>query len=250
MASTSRTRTLVDADAPQPRYIGLGNVGGFTAAGDVGLAAGSYRMLFGHRAFFGWAVAPTGETWWFANPPHRRPLTREELTALSDDDWRGRLVALFADDRAPAADLVRASSGPLVGSNQYDLPRVPTWRRGPLILVGDAAHAAAPSSGQGASMAAEDAVTLALCLRDQPDVAGALARFEAIRRPRVERVVAYGARAGSSKIVGPIGRVIRDLMLPLVFRQLARSGPRSLRWLYEHHIDWQAGVAEQPRRAS
>ena len=35
-----------------------------------------------------------------------------------------------------------------------------------MIIVGDAAHATSPSSGQGASMAIEDAVVLAKCLRD------------------------------------------------------------------------------------
>ena len=37
-----------------------------------------------------------------------------------------------------------------------------------MVLVGDAVHAASPASGQGASMAFEDAVTLARCLRTAP----------------------------------------------------------------------------------
>jgi FAD binding domain-containing protein len=33
------------------------------------------------------------------------------------------------------------------------LPPVPTWWRGRVVLLGDAAHATSPSSGQGASLA-------------------------------------------------------------------------------------------------
>ena len=64
----------------------------------------------------------------------------------------------------------------------------------PASVIGDAAHAASPTSGQGASLAMEDGLELARCLRDIPDVSKALAAYERLRRERVEQVVAYGAR--------------------------------------------------------
>jgi FAD-dependent urate hydroxylase len=106
--------------------------------------------------------------------------------------------------------------------------------------VGDAAHAPSPTSGQGASMAAEDGVVLAQCLRDLPGIPEALAAYERLRRRRVERIVAQGARTGSVKTPGPVGRVLRDLALPLVFRFLVTD--RSQAWIYHHHIDWDAPV--------
>jgi 2-polyprenyl-6-methoxyphenol hydroxylase-like FAD-dependent oxidoreductase len=109
-----------------------------------------------------------------------------------------------------------------------------------MVIVGDAAHAPSPTSGQGASMATEDAVVLAQCLRDLPGVPQALAAYERLRRRRVERIVAQGARTGSAKTPGPVGRVVRDLALPLVFRFLATE--RSRAWIYDHHIDWDAPV--------
>jgi 2-polyprenyl-6-methoxyphenol hydroxylase-like FAD-dependent oxidoreductase len=89
-------------------------------------------------------------------------------------------------------------------------------------------------------MAAEDAVVLAKCLRDLPDIPRAFAAYERLRRRRVERIVAQGARSGSAKTQGPVGRVVRDLMLPLVFRFLVTD--KSLAWMYDHHIDWDAPV--------
>jgi 2-polyprenyl-6-methoxyphenol hydroxylase-like FAD-dependent oxidoreductase len=110
-----------------------------------------------------------------------------------------------------------------------------------MIVIGDAAHAPSPSSGQGASMAFEDAVVLAQCLRDSRDRQGAFAAFERLRRRRVERIVAQGARTSSSKAAGPLGRVLRDLMMPFVFKHLVT--PSSLEWMYGHHITWEAKPA-------
>lgn len=44
------------------------------------------------------------------------------------------------------------------------MPELPTWSENGLVLIGDAAHALTPTSGQGASQSIEDAQTLALLL--------------------------------------------------------------------------------------
>ena len=60
--------------------------------------------------------------------------------------------------------------------------------RGRVILLGDAAHATAPSMAQGASMAAEDALVLTQELAAGPDLGQALARYASRRRPRTRHV--------------------------------------------------------------
>jgi FAD-dependent urate hydroxylase len=239
----SRTRRIIDPDAPEPRYTGLGNIGGFTRNASVDTKPGIYVMVWGKRAFFGYTVSPSGEIWWFANPPSTRELTRAELAATTTEQWKQRLLSLFADDATPAVEIIKATTGELPGTNQYDMPSVPTWYRGPMIIVGDAAHATSPASGQGASMAIEDAVVLAKCLRDLPDIQQAFAAYEQLRRKRVEHVVAQGARSSSGKAAGPIARVLRDLMLPVILKRVASSGERSLAWMYGYHIDWNEKVA-------
>ena len=92
-------------------------------------------------------------------------------------------------------------------------------------------------------MAIEDAVVLAKCLRDLPDIRLAFAAYEGLRRERVERVVAQGARFSSGKAAGPVVRVLRDLMLPVVLKRVASSGEKSLAWMYDYHIDWDEKVA-------
>jgi 2-polyprenyl-6-methoxyphenol hydroxylase-like FAD-dependent oxidoreductase len=242
----SPTRRLLDPAAPGGRYVGLVNFGGYTPDHAAGAEPGNWHMIFGRRAFFGHVVDPAGGTVWFANVP-RPPVSKAERDATTPEQWQRQLVDLFAADHGPAADLIAAGRLELAGDNTNDLPQVPTWHKGPMVIVGDAAHAPSPTSGQGASMAAEDAVVLAKCLRDLPDVPSALAAYERLRRRRVERIVAQGARTGGAKTPGPVGRVVRDLMLPVVFKLLVTD--RSLAWIHDHHIDWETPIAPAPQAA-
>ncbi|HWS36021.1 MAG TPA: NAD(P)/FAD-dependent oxidoreductase [Actinoplanes sp.] len=229
----SRTRESVAPEAPEPFYLGLLNSGGFTDGPvPAGLASrpGEMRMAFGRRAFFGWASAPDGSVWWFANPPRKRPVRPGEFTPES---WRAHLLELAGDE--PAAGLIAATSELIGPWNTRDLRRVPFWHRDRMVLTGDAAHAVAPSSGQGASMALEDAVVLGACLRRQVEVPAALTDYVTIRRPRVEKVVAAGRRSSSMKLAGPVGAAIRDAMTPAVMRFLHRKGDPQA-WILEHRL--------------
>ncbi|MFC5995179.1 FAD-dependent oxidoreductase [Pseudonocardia hispaniensis] len=238
----SRVREIIDPGAAPARYVPVLNIGGYTRSVRPGAPPGEYQMIFGKRMFFGWAVAPDGEVWWFANPPRRAEPAPGELAAMTTEQWRSWLVDLVAGDRTPAREIIEATPGDLRGWATYDIPAVRTWHRDRMIIIGDAAHATSPASGQGASMAIEDAVVLARCLRDIADVPAAFAGYEALRRSRVERVVAQGARASSSKAAGPVGRVFRDLLLPLVLRRAAGDNGASLAWIHRHHIEWDAPV--------
>jgi 2-polyprenyl-6-methoxyphenol hydroxylase-like FAD-dependent oxidoreductase len=74
--------------------------------------------------------------------------------------------------------------------------RVPSWRRGRCVLLGDAAHALSPTFSQGGSLAMEDALVLAQMLHDSPTIDIALERYEAARAPRV----AWATRMATSQI--------------------------------------------------
>jgi salicylate hydroxylase len=72
---------------------------------------------------------------------------------------------------------------------QFTGEHAPQWTKGLVTLLGDSAHAMLATFGQGANMAFEDAYVLARWLRasdDDPDAA--LARYEAVRKPRATRV--------------------------------------------------------------
>ncbi len=70
------------------------------------------------------------------------------------------------------------------------------WSHGRTVLIGDAAHTAHFSIGSGTKLAVEDALALAACVEEQPDLPAALAAYEAERRP----VVASTQRAAAASL--------------------------------------------------
>jgi 2-polyprenyl-6-methoxyphenol hydroxylase-like FAD-dependent oxidoreductase len=245
----SRTREIVDPAAPRACYVGLLNAGGYARGVTVPGPPGTLHMIFGRRCFFGYLLAPDGEVWWFANPARRVEPTPAELAAITPGQWRAELLDLFAADAGPAVDLIRATGEIFAGWNTYDFPTVPHWHSGHLVIIGDAAHAASPASGQGASMAVEDAVVLARCLRDEPEIPAAFAAYERLRRRRVERIVRQGRRNGSQKAPGPVGRAVRDAVLRTVFALRPKNARDPMRWIHEHRVEWDP-IPEVPVRAA
>jgi FAD-dependent urate hydroxylase len=232
----SAVRRLIDPDAPAPTYVGLVNLGGYARGVQVDAEPGSYTLIFGKRAFFGYLLAPDGEVWWFANVPRRDEPARGEVEAITAQEWQRRLAELYAQDAGPAVRLVEASEIASKASPIHSIPHLPVWHRGRMVVIGDAAHAPTPTSGQGASLAVEDAVVVAKCLRDLPDAQQAFARFEALRRPRVERIIKVAARINSNKTARPLTRVVRDAILPVILRLTTNS--KQVNQQYHYHIDW------------
>ena len=77
----------------------------------------------------------------------------------------------------------------------YDREPLPTWSRGRLTLLGDAAHPMLPHLGQGANQSIEDGMALATILAraNRKTVATALLAYEGLRRERVG-AIQRGAR--------------------------------------------------------
>jgi salicylate hydroxylase len=72
----------------------------------------------------------------------------------------------------------------------YDREPLPTWTRGRLTLLGDAAHPMLPHLGQGANQSIEDGMALATILAraDGATAPEALLAYERLRRERVAQV--------------------------------------------------------------
>lgn len=238
----STVRRLIDPTAPAPTYIGLVNLGGYARGVEVDADPGNYIMIFGKRAFFGYVLAPGGEAWWFANVPRRDEPARGEAEAITPAQWQIRLADLYAADAGPAARLVQTSGtvGISKASPIHSVPHLPVWHNDRMIVIGDAAHAPTPTSGQGASLSIEDAVVLAQCLRDMPTPQHAFTRFQALRRPRAESIIKQAARINSSKTATPLTRILRDATLPAIMKMAASSKQATA--AYRYHIDWDASI--------
>jgi len=83
----------------------------------------------------------------------------------------------------------------------YDREPLPTWTKGRLTLLGDAAHPMLPHLGQGANQSIEDGMALATILTqvDTSAVPASLLAYERLRRERVAEVQ-LGARQNGLRV--------------------------------------------------
>lgn len=92
-------------------------------------------------------------------------------------------------------------------------PPLPTWVRDGVVLVGDAAHALPPTSGQGSSQALEDTEAFALFLAHhirvgnnaqntmnlKTSIKTAAKQYEGLRKPRVTAILKDAQQRQSKK---------------------------------------------------
>jgi 2-polyprenyl-6-methoxyphenol hydroxylase-like FAD-dependent oxidoreductase len=129
-------------------------------------------------------------TYWFATEraPEGRVTPQGELAYLKER------FAAWADPIPPL--LAATDPQDVLHNDLYDRDQARHWSRGPVLVVGDAAHPMRPHLGQGGCQGIEDAAILARFVDAQDDVATAFARFAAFRRPRVRAIVRESAMVG------------------------------------------------------
>jgi salicylate hydroxylase len=125
-------------------------------------------------------------------------------------------------------DLGRHIEGDMSFWALVELPRLPRWSRGRVILLGDAAHAPLPHQGQGAGLAIEDAYALGALLGrgGLTDYRLAFEAFENLRRRRAWRVQAYSRVAGRAYKLTGDAAARRDASWP--------SLPQRIGWIHRY----------------
>ncbi|MCJ1272049.1 hypothetical protein MMC22_011956 [Lobaria immixta] len=166
-------------------YEGLLGVGGFIPSSQLPPAEPPARitMTFGPQGFFGYGVctssvlaaparndttttkippAPGPHAFWWSTYSHTQ---LPNIENVDRDDIRAQLQSRHGSWANPVIRSIVA--GAEIGAilPTWTTPDLPTWERNGVVLIGDAAHALQPSSGQGVSQALEDAQVLALLLR-------------------------------------------------------------------------------------
>ncbi|MDX3452607.1 FAD-dependent monooxygenase [Streptomyces sp. ME02-8801-2C] len=144
------------------------------------------------------------------------------------EDLRAEFADWSDDLRALLAAAERTGRWALL-----DRDPLPRWTKGPVALLGDAAHPMFPFFAQGAAQAMEDAAVLAGCLAARPeDPAAALSRYEGVRRPRATRVQQMSrGRADSNHLPDGPAQQARDASFSSA-DPFAHNG-----WIYGHDAE-------------
>ena len=215
---------------------------GAVAEYDLVIGADGRRSTIRAKAALGGPAAPTGQIVYRSvvsgGPPvsdwtcllGRRsafvvmPMGGRKLYCCADEtasdrpnpaDPKARVRLLFGGFGGPVPAILEALETVQVARTDEVVLR--RWSRGPVVLVGDAAHATSPTLAQGAAMSLEDALVLAEELRARPgDVAAAIRAYEERRRPRCRQLRERTRERDRARDVTP---VLRDPML-------RRRGPR------------------------
>ncbi|MEH0846034.1 FAD-dependent monooxygenase [Micromonospora sp. CPCC 205711] len=185
-------------------------------------------VSWGPGAEFGMVPLGPDQVYWYAAvnaPPGGR--AADELAAVRErfGDWHDPIPALLAATRPE--DVLRHDLHHLAAP-------LPSYVRGRVALLGDAAHAMTPYLGQGAGQAIEDAVTLGVaCTGGPTDLDAALARYDRERRPRSQEVARASDRIGryGQRLRHPVAVALRDTMVRLTPSRVAlRQAARYADW--------------------
>jgi 2-polyprenyl-6-methoxyphenol hydroxylase-like FAD-dependent oxidoreductase len=226
----SFVRAQIFPEYPSPHFTGLVGAGGISLT-NVPSTGGVMRMTFGESAFFGFLVDTNGRAFWFSSYPDDAPAIEPAPDKrIFIDQIRKRHASDPEPNRSILAELTAVEALYPI----FDMPELPAWSRGRVVLLGDAAHAVGPHAGQGASMAIEDALVLAACMQIERTPQSAFRRYEDVRRPRVSQVVKLTARNGAQKrALGRWSMLLRDILM-MMFIPL---GFRAMRKLFSYRAD-------------
>jgi 2-polyprenyl-6-methoxyphenol hydroxylase-like FAD-dependent oxidoreductase len=202
------------ADAP-PRYAGYT---AWRGVSPVAVEPGRMSESWGVGERFGLVDIGRSRTYWFATKNAREGEADERVGR------RAEVLRRFAGWHDPIAEVAGATDEAVILRNDvHYLEPLERWSRGRVAVLGDAAHATTPGVGQGAAQAIEDAVVLIDQLACHADVSAALARYEAIRRPRTEAVLKMSRRVDRvAQIASPLGCRVRNAVVRRIPERVQR----------------------------
>jgi 2-polyprenyl-6-methoxyphenol hydroxylase-like FAD-dependent oxidoreductase len=226
----SRVRAWMLPDEAAPRDTELVSIGGF-AARDFPPPTDprdGTRLTFmvGPKYQFGYSRMNDGLWGWWCHAHAASERERTALLTMPSNELSARMLERYAGWSEPVERLIRGTVGWL-RTPIHDVPRLSRWHNGPVLLIGDAAHAMSPAGGQGASLALEDALLFAKLAADPSrPIESAMTRFEALRRSRAEAMVAqaYANDRRTLQELGPVAMWTRDrVMMPIFARFMEKA---------------------------
>ncbi|ORY71376.1 salicylate hydroxylase [Pseudomassariella vexata] len=120
--------------------------------------------------------------------------TDDEASRTRREDWqseveKSKLIECFSDFHSDLQAILRKATDVKQWALLYR-PPLPTWRKGKLLVVGDAAHPMLPHQGQGGAQGIEDGVAMGILMvgAESKDVPQRLELFEKLRHGRCSAI--------------------------------------------------------------
>lgn len=180
----------------QLRYSGQTSYRGVANMALQGAQAHIAREAWGSPIRLGFVPIGFGQTYWYSTVQ-----TPAGGTDADKASAKRQLLAWAQEfDDISRAIIENTPDQNIIRTDMYDLPPLPTWHNGRVVLLGDAAHATTPNLGQGGCQAIEDAFVIAEQLSQlsaQQAPQHAFAEYERIRKPKAELVVARSRQLGA-----------------------------------------------------
>lgn len=235
--SAIREQLLGDA----PRYAGYSGWRGLATMETPPLEPGFGKQVGGRGRTWGAFALRGNRVYWFSSakmeeglgdsPGGRKEDVRQ--TFAGAPDWVLEVIEATPEDEILRHDI-------------YDRPPVKRWGEGRVTMIGDAAHATTPNTGQGGSHALLDGVivgealaSIAASLDDPSAVRGVFERYERERIPQTSKVVKEAGMVGTMvHFRNPLACLIRDRIL------YKRTPKRTWRKRASAYLE--SGVPDQP----
>jgi 2-polyprenyl-6-methoxyphenol hydroxylase-like FAD-dependent oxidoreductase len=166
----------------------------------------------------------------------------KNMSAARARDWNGDKADILSAFDGWAPEVVeaieRTPADAIAHVPGQDRPVLKQWGRGPVTLLGDAAHPMLTSRSQGASSAIEDGYVLGAAMARKPDPVEALRAYEDRRRDRAGMLVRSSRRLNRvEQVQNPIACAARNLGLHCApMRSLIRQTTRPM----EFDLGWTA----------
>lgn len=240
----------VQSDKSKRYFRGLVGVGGFTPVTESlrrNIPDGTMTITFGGSGMFGYVYSSSSQseehrasadhilspgdtlTWWSTYGMKESPDPKTvDQTAITED-----LRKRHANWRDPVIQEIIRSVNVETIYPTWTTPELPIWDRDGIVLLGDAAHALPPTSGQGSAQALEDAESFPMMLAhylkrvygnvptaeftEKDAIQLAAKKHMALRYPRVKALLIEAQQRHQKKQEkGIVGEFVMYLILWLV----------------------------------
>ena len=178
----------------KPIYQGLINWVGVFEDKSVNFSDLAIADYWGVGERFGIVPVSKNKAYWAGG------VVSKDINKINAYEYKSELNLLF--DHWPDLIAKVINQTPLSRINKiyvHDHDSIDVWHKNNVVLLGDAAHAPLPTSGQGACQALEDAWHLTQCLKEHvTDTFKAFTLFTEMRKPKTSGITIAGRQLAAS----------------------------------------------------